>query len=103
MSELTGTWDATLQSPLGVIDIVLEFTESNGELSGTSTASGETVPLLQPQVGEDGARVTWGVDVTKPLRVHLDFDVAVDAGTLTGSARAGMLMPKGAVSGTRRA
>lgn len=101
MTDVTGTWDAKLQSPLGVIDIVLEFAQDGDQLSGTSTASGETVPLVNPKA--EDAHVTWGVDVTKPLRVHLDFDVTIDGDALAGTARAGMLMPNGAVSGSRRA
>lgn len=103
MTDITGTWDAKLQSPLGVIDIVLELQQDGAQLSGTSTASGETVPLVNPTVDDDGARMAWAVDVTKPLRVHLDFDVAIDGDALKGAARAGMLMPNGPVSGARRA
>lgn len=101
MSQLLGTWDAKLQSPLGIIEIVLEFSDTAGELSGTSTASGETVSLNGLRI-EDGGRVTWGVDVSKPLRVHLDFDVTITDDALTGKASAGMLMPNGPVTGARR-
>lgn len=103
MTDVTGTWDAKLQSPLGVIEIVLVFEQDGPQLSGTSTASGETVALLNPSIEDDGARLTWGVDVTKPMRVHLDFDVTITGDALAGAAKAGMLMPRGPVSGSRRA
>lgn len=101
MSALTGTWDATLASPLGPIAIVFEF-DGDG---GTSTASGETVPLTALTVADDDGTVTasWGVDVTRPVAVHLDFQVTATGGTMSGSAKAGMLMPNGAVQGARRA
>ncbi|WP_283136446.1 hypothetical protein [Rhizohabitans arisaemae] len=106
MTALLGVWDATLQSPLGPIEIVLEFTDQDGSLRGTSTASGETVGLsaLTVHRGDDGsARATWSADVTKPVAVHLDFDLTIASGTMSGTARAGMLMPEGPVSGVKRA
>ncbi|WP_166350966.1 hypothetical protein [Phytoactinopolyspora limicola] len=104
LNALTGTWHATLASPLGPISIVFEFAETDGRVHGTSTANAETVALSNVTIkpGEGGTlRATWGADVTRPVSVHLDFDVTVAGDTLTGSAKAGMLMPNGAVTGTR--
>lgn len=100
MSTLIGTWDATLASPLGPIAIVFDFADDGA----TATASGETVPLTALVVEESGDAVqaSWGVDVTRPIPVHLDFSVTIGDDALTGVARAGMLMPSGAVQGTRR-
>lgn len=100
MSTLTGTWDATLASPLGPIAIVFAF-DGDG---GTATASGETVPVAALEVVEAGdtTEARWGADVTRPLAVHLDFAVSVTGDAMTGSAKAGMLMPHGAVQGARR-
>jgi len=39
--------------------------------------------------------------VTKPMRLNLDFDVAVDGDRLVGHSRAGR-SPRSAVNGTRR-
>jgi hypothetical protein len=100
MSTLTGIWDATLQTPLGPIAIVFSF---DGQ--PTATASEETVPLKEIALlpGDGGpTSATWGTDVTKPLPLHLDFTVTFDGDELHGFAKAGMLMPEGALRGERR-
>jgi hypothetical protein len=45
--------------------------------------------------------VTWRQQVTRPIRLNLDFDVIVNGETLTGHSHAGRL-PRTTVTGTRR-
>jgi hypothetical protein len=97
--ELTGVWDVTVKTPIGSLAVVYSFAECDGLLEGTATGKGETVTLRDIAVA--GQRITWRQSVTKPMRLHLTFDVVVDGDRLTGHSRAGRL-PRSAVMGTRR-
>ncbi|RKR86812.1 hypothetical protein BDK92_1080 [Micromonospora pisi] len=70
-----------------------------GVVAGTASTPSETVPLAALVC--DGPRVTWRQSVTRPIRLHLDFDVVVAGEILTGHSRAGRL-PRTNVTGTRR-
>lgn len=100
MSTILGTWDVSLKTPIGTLTAVYVFTGTGDELTGTAATGSETVPLTD--VVRDGNRVTWRQSVTRPMRLHLGFDVTVDGHTLAGHSRAGRL-PRTTVTGTRRA
>ncbi|GAA1596610.1 hypothetical protein [Actinoplanes couchii] len=99
MSSLLGTWDVEMKTPIGTLSAVYVFTDTGGVLAGTATSKSETVPL--DAIAWDGTRATWRQSVTRPMRLHLDFDVTVDGRSLTGHSRAGRL-PRTTVNGTRR-
>jgi len=40
----------------------------------------------------DGDRLRWAMTMTKPLRLELTFDVAVEGDRLSGRAKAGRLL-----------
>jgi hypothetical protein len=97
--DLIGEWDVTIKTPIGSMAVVYEFTESDGALTGSATLKGDTVALDELAIA--GARVTWRQSVTKPMRLHLEFDVVVDGDRLSGHSKAGRL-PRSAVTGVRR-
>lgn len=47
--------------------------------------------MIDPAV--QGSRLTWQLKVTKPMRLHLKFDVNVQGDRMSGTAKAGMLPP----------
>lgn len=97
--DLIGDWDVTIKTPIGSLAVVYTFTDNDGTVTGTAAGKGETVALRDITVA--GQRVTWGQSVTKPMRLHLEFDVVIDGDRLTGHSRAGRL-PRSAVTGVRR-
>ncbi len=96
--SLTGTWNLRISTPIGTQLMTLELSENTGTISGTARGSAESTPLLNPLL--DGNRLTWQQTITKPMRLHLTFDVLIDGDTLTGTSKAGML-PASIVTGTR--
>jgi hypothetical protein len=50
----------------------------------------------------DGDRVTWRQSITRPMRLHLTFDVTVAGDELTGRSKTGRL-PASKVTGRRGA
>jgi hypothetical protein len=97
--RITGDWDVTIKTPIGTLQVVYTFDEHGGVLSGTATGKHETV-TLSDIVATDG-RVTWRQTISRPMRLHLTFDVRLDGDHLTGHSRAGRL-PRSAVHGARR-
>lgn len=97
---ILGTWDVTIKTPIGSLPVEYVFAADQDGMSGVATLRGDTVPVEDIVV--DGSRVTWRQSITKPMRLHLEFDVTVDGDRLTGHSKAGRL-PKSAVSGVRRA
>lgn len=104
MTSIVGTWDVTLRTPVGSIDVVYTFREVGGDgLVGTAAARDEEVRLHDIAVRHepDGDHVTWRQSVTRPMRLNLDFAVLVAEDVLRGHSRAGRL-PRSGVVGTRR-
>ena len=96
---ITGVWDVTIKTPIGSLPVVFTFTDDGGTIVGTATSKDEMVPLHDIVV--DRQRVTWRQSIRKPIRLNLEFDVAVDGDQLTGHSRAGRL-PRSAVTGKRQ-
>ncbi|MER5782568.1 hypothetical protein ABT104_12695 [Streptomyces mobaraensis] len=95
-----GIWNLSISTPIGKIKAVVDFRRQDGVLIGTAYGAGEEVPLQDVVLAGD--RLTWKQSVTKPMRLNLAFDVAVDGDTLKGTSRAGRL-PASKVTGERSA
>ena len=98
MAVFTGTWDVTLDTLIGKMEVSFMITDVGGVLSGQATSKDETVPFLN--IRADGDRLTWDQDVTTPMKLTLKFDVVVDGDTMTGTSKPGMF-PASKVNGTR--
>jgi hypothetical protein len=98
MTMIDGSWDSVILTPIGRVHVTFQFTRAAGALTGTASSRGETVGLHD--IVEHGERVTWRQQVTKPLRLNLDFDVTVTGDVLEGHSKAGRL-PSSPVTGTR--
>ena len=102
MSDLPGTWALRMRTPIGSITAEMTFRAEDGGLTGTASGAAETVELVdvRSSPADDGEHVTWRQSITKPMRLHLDFDVVVSGDELHGHSRAGRL-PRSTVTGRR--
>ena len=96
--SVAGTYNVTMNTPVGAQsgDLVLE--ESGSELTGTMGNQGTTIPLQDGTVSGD--HVEFKAKVTSPMPITLEFsgDVAGDA--ISGTVSFGAF-GKGTWSGTR--
>jgi hypothetical protein len=96
--SVTGTWNLTMNSPLGAQPATLRIQESGGAYEGTLTGKADPTPAQALKV--DGANVSFNADADTPVgKLNLAF-----SGTVTGDAIAGKYeTPFGAFdfSGTR--
>lgn len=98
--SILGTWDVRIRTPVGSIQVVYTFVDAgDGRIEGTAVARQDTTTVERVEIAD--GRVRWRQQITRPLRLDLEFDVVVDGDGLCGYSRAGRL-PRSTVSGTRR-
>jgi hypothetical protein len=98
MANFAGTWDVTIDTPIGTIAAVFDITEQDGSISGVGRTDKESVAFYD--VVADGNQLNWLQDVTTPMKLTLKFAVTVDGDVMTGTSKAGFL-PASKLQGTR--
>ncbi len=95
--SIVGTWDVAIKSPMGNQVVTLDFAD---EHTGVARYPGGSAELSNLAVSGNDA--TWQVNVTSPMTLSLNCQVAIDGDTLSGTAAAGVFgtFP---VTGTRTA
>jgi len=84
-----GTWNITLNSPVGAQKMTFVATTADGKISGPVTAADGTV--TQVTNGKvDGGTATWDLSVTKPMPITLTFTATESGDTISGTAKLGM-------------
>jgi hypothetical protein len=100
MTTFAGTWDVTIDTPIGKMAVVFKISEHDGAIEGIASSDAESVAFIDAVA--DGDRLTWSQAVTTPMKLTLNFDVIVDGDTMTGTSKAGFL-PASPVYGSRSA
>ncbi|RTE11422.1 DJ-1/PfpI family protein [Paenibacillus whitsoniae] len=93
-----GEWDTTIATPIGKLQVRLSIVTYNGIVHGKAVQGNETVDFLDSVL--QGDKLVWLLKITKPMRLNLKFEVAVDGDQMTGVAKAGML-PASKLTGRR--
>ncbi|MGV2882226.1 hypothetical protein V4D07_05935 [Paenibacillus taichungensis] len=93
-----GNWDATIATPVGKLEVKLYIKTISDVIQGTATQGNETIPFLNPVLCDN--KLTWSLSITKPMRLNLKFEVAVDGDQMNGIAKAGLL-PASKLTGKR--
>jgi hypothetical protein len=83
-----GTWNLTMQTPMGERRSTLTLSTAGGTLTGTQQAEGDTTDISEGTV--NGNDVSWKVAITNPMPLTLTFSGTVDGNSLNGSADTGM-------------
>ncbi|GIO13123.1 hypothetical protein J19TS2_26780 [Cohnella xylanilytica] len=97
-SVFDGEWDASIATPVGKLEVRFSISTRNGQIEGTASQGGETVELQNPVLA--GGNLLWTMRVSKPMRLNLKFEVAVDGDRMIGIAKAGIL-PASKLTGHR--
>ena len=83
-----GTWNLTMQTPMGERRSTLTLSTAGGTLTGKQEAEGNTTDIADGTV--NGNELSWKVSITNPMPLTLTFTGTVDGDTLSGSADTGM-------------
>jgi len=82
-----GTWNITVQTPMGAQTSTVELHTDGTTLTGTQSGNGESGPIYDGTV--DGDQASWKVDITRPLALTVSFSATVEGDSISGMASAG--------------
>jgi hypothetical protein len=86
---IDGSWNVTMQSPMGPRPGKATFTAAGNDLSGTFGGDAGAVPLTG---SVDGGNVKWSATVPGPMgEMNLQFSGALDGDNISGSVQFGAL------------
>jgi hypothetical protein len=89
--SIDGSWEITIQTPMGPQASKLEFKSDGGALTGTQSGGGDQTDIYDASV--DGDNATWKVDIKQPMAMTVTFKATVDGQTISGTAEAGAFPP----------
>jgi hypothetical protein len=83
-----GNWNLVIHTPMGPRDVALQVVTHGTTFTGRATG-----PMGEAEVeGQvEGERLTWNTDITTPMPLKLQFDVAFVGDAASGSVKLGML------------
>jgi hypothetical protein len=83
-----GTWNLTMQTPMGERNSKLTLSTAGGSLTGQQEAEGNTTDIAEGTV--NGNELSWKVSITNPMPLTLTFNGTVEGNSLNGNADTGM-------------
>jgi hypothetical protein len=84
-----GTWNLTVNTPMGEQKSTLVLAASGTTLTGTQSAGhSEGRPIEDGEV--NGNEISWKASITKPMAMTLQFSGTVEGDTINGSVKLGM-------------
>ena len=86
MSAADGSWNTTVNSPMGAQKATLTIKTDGATFTGTM-AGAQGNQDVSGKV--DGNTVSWSVNITQPMPITLEFSGTVDGDKISGNAKAG--------------
>jgi hypothetical protein len=83
-----GTWNLTMDTPMGERKAMLDVKTEGGALTGQQSAEGNSTNIYDGTV--DGNDIAWKVDITQPMALTLEFTATVNGDAMSGSIKLGM-------------
>jgi len=84
-----GTWNLTMQTPMGERRATLVATSQGGTLTGKQSGDGASTDIFEGTAS--GNDVSWKISITSPMPLTLQFTGAVDGDNMSGKMSAGAL------------
>ncbi len=89
MSNVAGTWNCVVNSPMGAQKSVLTVVD-NGDGTWSGTNAGDQGSLDCYDCKVDGNTLTWKSDMKVPMPMTLENTATVDGDSISGGVKAGM-------------
>ena len=83
-----GTWDVTMDTPMGERKAKLVLKSASGKLEGTQSAEEGSADIFDGTV--NGNNVAWKLSIVQPMALTLEFTGAIEGNAMTGSVKLGM-------------
>ncbi|GAB1262552.1 hypothetical protein [Aurantivibrio plasticivorans] len=86
--SVDGTWEVSMNTPMGEQKGTLTLSTEGGSLTGRMETAMGAEDIADASV--DGNNAKWSIALTKPMPVTLKFDATVDGDTISGKVSLGM-------------
>jgi hypothetical protein len=93
-----GTWNTTMNTPMGAQQGTLTLATNGSDLSGKLAGPQGEIDITDGKV--EGNRLTWKASITSPMAMTLDFDATVEGDSINGTVKLGAF-GNATFSGTR--
>ena len=98
MSSVDGTWNTTMNTPMGAQKGTLTLVSSGEELTGKLAGPQGEIDIVDGKV--NGNNATWKAKLTSPMPMTLEFDAEVNGDDIKGNVKLGAF-GNATFSGTR--
>ncbi len=88
-ASVDGSWTVTVKGPTGAESTKLVLESSGSKLSGTQSGRGMSAAILDARF--ENGKIFWVNQITKPMKMKVEFSGTVDGKTMTGKAKAGFM------------
>lgn len=82
-----GTWNTTINTPMGPQNGQLTLSTEGGNLTGKMSGAQGEMDIQDGAI--DGDKLSWKADITSPMAMTLEFDAAVEGDEIKGSVKLG--------------
>ena len=82
-----GTWNVTLNTPMGAQAGTLELATDGTVLTGTMSGPQGSMELENGTA--DGDNLSWTVNMTQPMPITIEATAAIDGDEISGEAKLG--------------
>ena len=82
-----GTWNVTLNTPMGAQAGTLELATDGNTLTGTMSGPQGSMDLQNGTA--DGDSLSWTVNMTQPMPITIEATATVDGDEISGEAKLG--------------
>ena len=82
-----GTWNTTMNTPMGAQNGTLTLTSSGGSLSGKLASPQGEIEISDGTV--DGNNLAWKASITSPMAMTLEFSATLDGDSMSGNVKLG--------------
>ena len=93
-----GTWNTTINTPMGAQNGTLELNVDGSDLSGKMSSPQGEMAIENGAI--DGDTLSWKAAITAPMPMTLEFSATVDGDAITGTVKLGAF-GEAEFSGTR--
>lgn len=82
-----GTWNTTMNTPMGAQNGTLTLTTSGSSLSGKLSGPQGEIEIADGTV--DGNNLAWKASITSPMAMTLEFSATLDGDAMSGNVKLG--------------
>ncbi|MEM7079415.1 MAG: hypothetical protein AAF513_12375 [Pseudomonadota bacterium] len=93
-----GTWNTTINTPMGAQTGTLTLEVDGGSLTGKMAGAQGEMDIQDGAI--EGDNLTWKADITSPMAMTLEFSATVEGDNLNGTVKLGAFGDS-SFSGTR--